>query len=138
RAEVEQVSVGIVALDFEYFRDEPSSRAPLDLHDHLQRISNVALDGAVRQLNAALQDTTCKARETLPRGTGVDCGESPGMSRVQKLQKIKCFAGPDFAQKNSVWTMAESRLEEITNRHRGNAVLFAACLETDEILMVQL
>ena len=34
--------------------------------------------------------------------------------------------------------MAKSSFEQVTNRDSGSAVLFPACLETDEIVMVQL
>ncbi len=60
RAEVEQVSVGIVAVDFEYFGNETSSGPSLYLDDDIKRIRNVGLDGAVRQLDTALEDAARK------------------------------------------------------------------------------
>ena len=85
RAEVEQIGVGIVTVDLQHFGDETASRATVDLHDHVQRIPDICLDGAIGQFDTALQDTTCKACESLLRGTRVNCGECPGMARVQEL-----------------------------------------------------
>src|ERR1700757_579260 len=63
RAEVEEVGIRIVAVDFEHFGDEASAGPELYLNDHVQRIADVGLDGKVRKLDAGLQDTGGKARE---------------------------------------------------------------------------
>jgi hypothetical protein len=53
-AEVEKVGVGIVAVDFEDFRDESSARPSLDVDYDVERIGDVRLDRTVRQFNPAL------------------------------------------------------------------------------------
>src|ERR1700735_47592 len=73
RAEVEQIGVRVVALDLEHFGDEPASRAPFDLHDDVQRISDICLHGTVRRINAALQAATCETSEPLFRRTRMNC-----------------------------------------------------------------
>jgi hypothetical protein len=73
-AELVQIGVGIIAFDFENFRDEPASRTPLDLYNNIKGISDVGFNGSVRKLDSALQDTTGEAREPLSRGAGVNCG----------------------------------------------------------------
>ena len=96
RTEVEQVGVGIVAVDLKHFGDETASGAALDLDNNIQRISDIGLDGAVWQLDAALQDAACEAGEALLRGTRVDCREGSGVSGVQKLEKVKGFGRRGF------------------------------------------
>jgi hypothetical protein len=61
--EVEEISVGIVTVDLEYFRDESSSRAAFDLHDHVQRIPDIRLDGT----NAKVSPATTMATRERPR-----------------------------------------------------------------------
>src|SRR5216683_7414922 len=82
-AAVEEISVGVVAIDFEHFGDETASRPALHLDDHIERIADVGFNGAVRQLDAALQDTACKTSEALPCGVCVNRRQRPGMARVQ-------------------------------------------------------
>jgi hypothetical protein len=53
-AEVEKVGVGIVAVDFENFRDESSAGPSLDVDYHVERISDVRLNRTVGQLDPAL------------------------------------------------------------------------------------
>ena len=96
RTEVEQIGVGIVAVDLKHFGDETASGAALDLHNNIQRISDIGLDGAVRKLDAALQDAAREAGETLLRGTRVDCRERSGVSGVQELEKVKGFCRRGF------------------------------------------
>jgi hypothetical protein len=44
-AEVEQIGVGIVAVDFEHFGNETPSWPALDLNQGIEQIANVGLDG---------------------------------------------------------------------------------------------
>src|ERR1700738_1453674 len=97
-AKVEQVGVGIVAVDFEDFGNESSPRPAFDLDDDVQRIADIALDRAVRELDAALQNTTRKASEALLRGTRMDGGKRTGVARIQKLEEIDPSPAPDFAE----------------------------------------
>ena len=60
------------------------------------------------------------------------------MSCVQELQKIERFASADLPQNQAIWTVSKGSLEEITDGHSGNAILFPACLEANEILLRQL
>jgi hypothetical protein len=53
-AEVEKIGVGIVAVDFENFRDESSARPSLYVDDDVERIGDVRLNRTVGQLNPAL------------------------------------------------------------------------------------
>ena len=98
RTEIEQVGVGIVAVDFKHFGDETASRAALDLNDNIQRISDIGFDGAVWQFDAALQDAACEAGEALLRGTRVDRREGSRVSGVQELEKVKGFSAADFTE----------------------------------------
>jgi hypothetical protein len=72
-AEVEKVGVGIVAVDFENFGDESSAGSSLDVDYNVERIGDVRLNLTVRQLDAALQNTTGKASQALLGGTRVNC-----------------------------------------------------------------
>jgi len=63
RAEVEQIGIGIVAVDFEHFGNETPSGPALDLNHDVQRISDVRLDGA----NANVRPDTTIATSESPR-----------------------------------------------------------------------
>ena len=98
RGEIKKVGIGIVAVDFKNFGDVPTPRPALDLNHDMQAVADIALDGAVRQLDTTLQDTAREARKPLFRGACVDGGNRPRMARIQKLQEIKGFPAPDFAE----------------------------------------
>ena len=53
-AEVEKIGVGVVAVDFENFRDKSSAWPSLDVDYDVERIGDVRLYRAVRQLDPAL------------------------------------------------------------------------------------
>jgi hypothetical protein len=74
------------------------SRPSFHLHDDVERIRNVRLDGAVRQVNSALQNTARKTGEPLFRRICMNCRECAGMPGIQELQKVECFASADFAR----------------------------------------
>ncbi|MGH9494857.1 MAG: hypothetical protein ACRD3B_07665, partial [Candidatus Sulfotelmatobacter sp.] len=44
-AVIEEVGVGIVAVEFEYFGNEPPAWPALDLDDDVERVRNIRLDG---------------------------------------------------------------------------------------------
>jgi hypothetical protein len=96
--EIEKVCVGIVAVDFKDFGNESSPGPALDLNDNVQRIADVGLDGAVRELDAALQNTTREASETLLGGTRVNGRKRTGVARIEKLQEVEGLPAPDFAE----------------------------------------
>ena len=48
RAEVEQVGIGVVAVDFKDFGNESAAGTALDLNHDVERIADVCLDGGVR------------------------------------------------------------------------------------------
>jgi hypothetical protein len=61
RAEVEQISVGIVAVDFEHFGNETPSWPALDLNEDIEQIADVGLDGAKANVRP---DTTIATSES--------------------------------------------------------------------------
>src|SRR5258707_147625 len=61
------------------------------MDNDIERIRDVCLDRAVRQVHTALQDTTREPSEALLRGVCMDGGESAGMPGIEKLQKIEGF-----------------------------------------------
>ena len=54
RTEVEQVRIGIVAVDFKDFGNETAAGTALDLNYYVQRVADICFDGGVRKLYAAL------------------------------------------------------------------------------------
>src|SRR5260370_37804217 len=64
--------VGVVAVDFEHFRDVAASWSELDLNHDMERVSDVALDSSVEWFDAALQHATREAGEALLRRIGVN------------------------------------------------------------------
>jgi hypothetical protein len=74
-AVVEEVRVGIVAVDFEHFGDVTPSWPALDLKHNVQGVGDVGLDGAIGEFHAALEDATGETGESLFRRVGVNCRE---------------------------------------------------------------
>ena len=66
------VSVGLVPTNLQHFRNESNSGSPFDLDQQVQRISDVALDGAIGEFDVALQDTARESAECLLGGVGMN------------------------------------------------------------------
>jgi len=60
------ILVGIVAVDFHDFGDEAAARAAFEVHDDVERIADVGLDGAIGEVHTALQYAAGESREALP------------------------------------------------------------------------
>src|SRR5258705_1441153 len=88
-AKVEKVSVGIVTVDLEDFGNESSPRPAFELDEDVQRIADIGFDRPVREIDAALQNTTREASEALLRGTRMDGRKGASVGRVQKLQEVE-------------------------------------------------
>src|SRR6266404_151812 len=96
-AEIKEVRVRVVAVDFEDFRNKPAARPSFDVNHDVERIADVCLDGTVRQFHAALENAARESCQSLLRGTGMNRGQRAGAAGVQKLQEVERLAGPDFA-----------------------------------------
>src|SRR6266404_3715342 len=106
------ILVGIVAVDFHDFGDEAAARAAFEVHDDVERIADVGLDGAVGQVHAALQDAAREPCESLPRRGGMDGRETAGVSGVEKLQEIEGLASADFTEDDAIRAVTKRGLEE--------------------------
>jgi hypothetical protein len=53
-AEVIGVGCGVVTGNFDDFGNKPASWSAFELEDDVERIADIALDGAIRKLDAAL------------------------------------------------------------------------------------
>jgi hypothetical protein len=96
-AAVEFIAIGIVAVDFHDFGDEAPTGAPFEVHDHVDGITDVGLNGAIGQIHAALQNAACEAGQGLPCGGCVHGGKASRVSGVEKLQQIEGFSSANFA-----------------------------------------
>jgi hypothetical protein len=54
RTEVEEIGIGIVAVDFKDFGNETAAGTTLDLNYHVQRVADICFDCGVRKLYPAL------------------------------------------------------------------------------------
>ena len=81
----------------------------LDLHDDIQRVCDVGLDGAVWDLDAALQYAGFEARNSLCRRIGKNSGSSSGVPRVEELQEVEGLFSANFALDDAVGSVAERR-----------------------------
>ena len=88
-AEVEEVRVGVVAVDFEDLEDEPSSRSALDLNHDIQRITDVCFNRAVRKLHPALQHAAGEPCQSLLGGIRVNGGNRSRVTCIHELQQIE-------------------------------------------------
>src|SRR5260370_40625179 len=64
----------------------------LDVHEKVQCLRDIAADGPVRKLNPGLNNAGGKPRDGLPGRVGVQRGERPGVSRIERLEQIEGFA----------------------------------------------
>ena len=64
-AEVVLVQIGIVAIDFDHLGNKAPAWSPFELHNHVQRISDVGLNGTVREVNPTLKNTARESCEAL-------------------------------------------------------------------------
>jgi len=69
-AVVKKVGIWVVPIDIENFRD----KSALEMNDDVDGITDVCLDGAVREFHAALEDATRKPCQALLRRAGVNRG----------------------------------------------------------------
>ena len=53
-AEIEEIGIRVVTVDFEDFGDESAARPSFDVDDDVQRVTDVCFNGAVGQFHAAL------------------------------------------------------------------------------------
>jgi len=96
KAVVVFIAIGIVAVDFHDFGNEAATRPPLKVHDDIHGITDIRFNRAERQIHAALQHTTCEPGQGLLRRSGMNRGETPRVSRVEKLEKIERLASANF------------------------------------------
>jgi hypothetical protein len=61
--------------------------------------------------------------------------ETPGVSRVEKLEKIERLASADFSKNQSVGPVTKGSFEEISNTDGWQAVLWLSRFETDQIVL---
>jgi hypothetical protein len=138
RTVIEQVRIRVVSVDEQNFGNVSASRPAFDMDYEVERIGYVRLDRSVRQLHAALQNTTREARETLLRGICVDGAETPGVTGVKELQEVESLSASDLTQDQSVRAVAKGCFQEIADGHCRKAILFAAGFKADEVFLRQL
>ena len=68
------------------------------MHDYIYGISDICFNRAVRQVHSTLQHTTGEAGQGLLCRSGMYCRETPGVTRVKKLEKIEGLASADFPE----------------------------------------
>src|SRR5713226_3776548 len=135
RAVIEQVRIRVVAVDEEDFGNVSASRPALDMDHNIEGISDVGLDSPIGEVHAALQNTTCEAREALLRGVRMDGGQRAGVPGVQELQEIKCFATANLSENDAVRAVAEGSHEEFADGDCWKAILFTAGFKPNEIFL---
>src|SRR5437899_2512015 len=59
--------------------------------------------------------------------------QSPGVTRIERLQKVESLAASDFTQNDAVGPMAQSGSQQVPNSHSWDAGLFAPCLKSHEV-----
>src|SRR5229473_4638452 len=134
-AVVEQVRIRVVSVDQEDFGNVSASRPALDVDDDIEGIGDVGLDGPIGELHAALQNTACEACEALLRGVRMDGGQRAGVPGVQELQEIEGFATANLPENYAVRAVPERSFQQVTDRDSGEAVLFTASLESNEVFL---
>src|SRR5258708_2965147 len=137
-AAVEQVRSRGVSIDQENFGNVSVSWSALDKDNDIERIGDVGLNRAIREVHTALQNAGCEPREALLSGICMDGRQRPRVPGVQELQEVEGFATTNLPEHDTVRPVAEGRFQEVTNGHCRKAVLFPAGLEPDEIFLRKL
>src|ERR1700730_13215679 len=96
-------------------------------------IGDVCLNRTVRQVNAALQNTTRKPSQPLLCGTRVDRTQRACVARIQELKQVECLASSNFPQQNTIGPVPQRGFEKVTNGDGGYSVLFSASFEANEV-----
>jgi hypothetical protein len=89
RAVIEEIGVRVVAVDFEHFRDVAASGPAFDLNDDMERVSDIAFNGAVRELDTALQRAAREPSKTLFGRVRMNGGQCPRMNSRLRWPEIK-------------------------------------------------
>jgi len=108
--EVVFIPVGIIAVDFHDFGDEAPAWPAFEMHNDVHGVTHIGLNGAVRQVHAALQNAAGEASKALRCGSRMDGRKAPGVSGVEKLQEIEGLATANFAEDQSVGSVTKSCL----------------------------
>src|SRR5208283_427975 len=103
----------------------------------MKGVADIALDGAVRQLDAALQDTARKAGETLSGRVGMNGGQCSRVTRIEKLQKIERLAAANLPQQNTIWPVTERCFQQVADGDARHAVLGMPCFEANQVRVSQ-
>ena len=89
--ELVTVVVGRIAADGQNFVDCAAGVPAFNVDKEMNRVCDAGLDGLVRQLDSALQDTTGQPGERLHCGVGVNGRKTPAVAGVQGLQEVEGF-----------------------------------------------
>src|SRR5690242_6971895 len=60
------------------------------------------------------------------------------MARIKELQKIECLTSTYLTEDDSVWPMAESCFQEVTDAYGREAVLRLPGFKADKVVLVHL
>ena len=125
-------------MDCENLGNKASARAAVEVHYNVEGITDIALDGPIRKLNSALEDAARKPSETLLGRRCMDGRETARVTGIEKLQEIKSLAATYLTKNDPVRAVAEGCLQQIADAHCRKAVLWLACLKTDQIVLIHL
>src|SRR5712692_10339403 len=91
-----------VALDLQDLGDGAFAGLALHLNHQVQRFSDVLPDHLIGQINPGHEHTGGKAGDGLGGGARVYGTEAPGVTRVQRLEKVKSLPASHFTQDDSI------------------------------------
>jgi hypothetical protein len=111
-AVIEFIAIGIVAVNFHDFGDEAPTGAAFEVHDDVDGITDVGLDGAIGQVHAALQNAAREAGQGLPCGSCVHGGKASRVSGVEKLQEIESLTSAYFTELREEYACGWCELRE--------------------------
>lgn len=85
-------------MDRENLGNEALARAAIEMYYDIERVSDIALDGPIREFNPTLENAARKPCKTLPRRRCMDCRETSRVTRIEKLQEIERLAATYLAR----------------------------------------
>jgi hypothetical protein len=91
------IPIRVISVDFDDLGDQAPTWAPLEMNDYIYGIADICLDRAVGNFDSALQDTAREAGESLTRARRMNGRKTPGVTRIEQLQQVKCLASANLA-----------------------------------------
>ncbi len=120
---VEEIRVGVVAVDLKNFTDESPSRPALKMDHCVQGLTDIVSERSIGQARAAPQHATSETSYCLLCVIGLKSSKDSRMPRIHEFQQIERFSAANPADDNPIRSMPDGSFQEVPCRYGAYAVL---------------